>query len=678
MNTSSIKTEQTPSQTEKKTETTKRLNPAFFLGLSFILAAGLSFAVPQLQPVFAAYIVLAGLILLLISLRQQDLLRKLRSDDGSHHKAALSADRLLVTLRSSLDKTRLLQNELAGEIVNSITSVSKINQNASSVLSSVDVFKEEFGQTAKAFTDIDKAIGELESGILGSAAATEQTSAAVEEISASINRINEESVLRYKEIKNLGQLTRQGQQEMKNTHELFTHLSENIGDLEGFIAVIEDIADRTSLLSMNAAIQAAHAGEAGKGFAVVADEIRKLAESSSQNADKISKRLKSLIDVIKDAEDASNKTSSILADTEKKVELASESFLHIQEGTGELSLGGQEILSAVTSLRDSAHAMKSNVQHVKESSSSLESQVQRLNTESQEIHLQVEEVQKNAAQINMNSLTVSQASLAQIDASHQLKDKSFEPSLQEELNPIVLDMVSMVSRVRATLDKQLSLNSRQAGDDSKSLLSQWLKKPQAKQIFGKDHFDTLSQMTRQYYANASAALEAFEKKDRPRAERLLNDLAEHAAKITKKLHELSKAASSKNASVQFMSWSDSLSVHNETVDSEHKELIRLINLLSDAIQQGKSKSVMSSVLDDLINYTDYHFSDEEKLFMPSDYPYKDAHIKQHQGFVKKIQDLKEAYSSGQAVLGTETLAFLKDWLLNHIKGTDQGYARYLK
>ncbi|MDR2518720.1 MAG: methyl-accepting chemotaxis protein, partial [Spirochaetaceae bacterium] len=127
-------------------------------------------------------------------------------------------------------------------------------------------------------------------------------------------------------------------------------------------AVMENIASQTNLLSMNAAIEAAHAGEAGKGFAVVADEIRKLAESSGEQSKTISGVLKKIKDSI---DKITNSTNAVLLKFEaidKGVRTVTDQETQVRNAMEEQGTGSKSILEAVSSLNEITEEVKGGVQ----------------------------------------------------------------------------------------------------------------------------------------------------------------------------------------------------------------------------------------------------------------------------------------------------------------------------
>lgn len=129
--------------------------------------------------------------------------------------------------------------------------------------------------------------------------------------------------------------------------------------------------------------------------------------------------------------------------------------------------------------------------------------------------------------------------------------------------------------------------------------------------------------------------------------------------------------------MSLMEWTEDLSVGVEVLDEDHKKLIALINRLHDAMKAERSRDVMASILSELVDYTEFHFSREEEFFDRTSYPDTFSHKMQHKKLTDKVKDIRSQYESGAISISMDLMAFLEDWLFGHIKGTDKKYTEHL-
>ncbi len=128
--------------------------------------------------------------------------------------------------------------------------------------------------------------------------------------------------------------------------------------------------------------------------------------------------------------------------------------------------------------------------------------------------------------------------------------------------------------------------------------------------------------------------------------------------------------------MDFIKWNEIYSVGISEIDDQHKKLIDIINKLFKGFSEGKADEIIPDIINELINYTEYHFKTEEDLFNKYNLPEKEKHIQSHKQFVEKIKTWKDNINEKE--LPYELMDYLKNWLVNHIMKEDKQYSSFFE
>jgi methyl-accepting chemotaxis protein len=114
------------------------------------------------------------------------------------------------------------------------------------------------------------------------------------------------------------------------------------------------------------------------------------------------------------------------------------------------------------------------------------------------------------------------------------------------------------------------------------------------------------------------------------------------------------------------------------IDKQHEKLVSLINQLHKIMKLRLGNKKAAEILDELVEYTVTHFGYEEKIM--KEYKYDDLveHSRKHVELIGKVGEFQRQFKQGNAMLTMDLMDFLKDWLVNHIQGTDKKYAPFFK
>ncbi|MDR2542960.1 MAG: methyl-accepting chemotaxis protein [Treponema sp.] len=218
--------------------------------------------------------------------------------------------------------------------------------------------REQLKHASSLIEGINKLIHEMDETVDQEVTSVNDSSTATEIMISSIRHTSEISRREQDTIKMLIETAAQGQESMQETIQSVNTISESVGGIADAIHIISAIAANTNLLSMNAAIEAAHAGAAGKGFAVVADEIRRLADNTRVNSRNISITLKTIIDGISVTTKQSANTENRIAEISRDINGFAGTMTELIDTFNDLATKSNEVTVALNKLKEQSESMK--------------------------------------------------------------------------------------------------------------------------------------------------------------------------------------------------------------------------------------------------------------------------------------------------------------------------------
>ncbi|MBL1212509.1 MAG: HAMP domain-containing protein [Ignavibacteriae bacterium] len=299
------------------------------------------------------------------------------------------------------------------------------NKSVENIRAMINQVLEAVQATASASNQISASTEEMAAGAQEQSSQTTEIASAVEEMAATIVQTTENAGTAAARSKEAGskaedgaakvEETKQGMKDIvasaQGTGTIISSLANRTEQIGEIAQVIDDIADQTNLLALNAAIEAARAGEQGRGFAVVADEVRKLAERTTKATKEIAETIKDIQREAKEADDSMAVAGEAVGKGQELTEEVSVSLNEILEGSQTVVDIISQVASASEEQSAAAEQISRNVESISSVANESASGIQQIARASEDLNRLTENLGELVSQFKLNNNEASEFSV---------------------------------------------------------------------------------------------------------------------------------------------------------------------------------------------------------------------------------------------------------------------------
>jgi methyl-accepting chemotaxis protein len=368
-------------------------------------------------------------------------------------------------------------HELESNMEKTAKSVEMIEANFEGMKSKMSKQDESAAAADKAVKTIKDNITNLGRLIESQSESINTSSSAVEQMTANIHSVTRTLIENSKNVTELTGASENGKIGLQAVAEKIKEIAHDSEGLLEINSVMNKIASQTNLLSMNAAIEAAHAGEIGKGFAVVADEIRKLAETSGQQSKTTANMLKKIKASIDSITVSSEEVLSRFEVIDNGVKTVSTHELNIRNAMEEQEVGGKQILESIEKLKEISVSVKKGAEDMMASGDQVSQQTTEFITISNDAMKGMNEIVYGAMKEIKAAVThVEEMSTENTRNFEELKAESnkFKVDKGNEQKKIIVidDEETILTMTKVMLDKEYEITTSNSGAGALKLFFQ--------------------------------------------------------------------------------------------------------------------------------------------------------------------------------------------------------------